>query len=116
MRSKREKKYYNHKPTYKINYRIKALLRYCIINNKESPALESYVGWTMEQFRNRIEQKFKEGMTWDNFGKWHIDHIKPKCSFAYSSENCSQIKSCWCISNLQPLWEKENIAKGNKNE
>lgn len=113
MRSKREKKYYKNNHNYMINYRIKALLRYFIVNNKtNSKKLPEYTGWTIEEFKKDFEKKFLEGMSWGNFGQWHIDHKKPKCFFTYSSSSCISIKECWALENLQPLWSEDNIKKG----
>ena len=68
-----------------------------------------------------LELLFKEGMSWENYGKgpgkWAIDHIRPISSFSfYMSDgtlNIDAIKECWSIKNLQPLWEKENQKKGS---
>ncbi len=57
-----------------------------------------------------IEEKFKPGMSWDNHGKWHIDHVKPLASA--SDEN--QLRALCHYKNLQPLWAEENIRKGSK--
>jgi len=48
-------------------------------------------------------------MNWENYGKWHIDHIRPCNSFDLS--NREQQKLCFHYLNLQPLWGTENNAK-----
>jgi hypothetical protein len=53
---------------------------------------------------------FFDGMTWDNWGDWHIDHIKPVSIFD-SNSNPKIVNS---LSNLQPLWSYNNRSKGNK--
>jgi len=53
-------------------------------------------------------------MTWLNYGKWHIDHKKPKSLFKYNSYNEQAFKDCWSLANLQPLWAHDNISKSNK--
>ncbi len=56
------------------------------------------------------EKKFINGMSWENWGKWHLDHIKPVSSFD-KSEKMSIINS---LDNLQPLWAVDNLKKSNK--
>ena len=70
--------------------------------------------FTAEEFTKSIEAKFKDGMTWDNYGKkgWHVDHIKPISKFDLN--NIDECKECWSIDNLQPLWWNENLTKSNK--
>jgi hypothetical protein len=53
---------------------------------------------------------FKNGMTWENYGEWHIDHIRPVSSFDKDDE-VSVINS---LENLQPLWAYENLSKSKK--
>lgn len=51
-------------------------------------------------------------MSWDNYGEWHLDHVKPCASFDLSNQNDVQI--CFNWKNYQPLWRSDNIIKGNK--
>ena len=56
-----------------------------------------------------IERQFTKGMTWENHGKWHIDHIIPLASAETESE---LIQLCH-YTNLQPLWAKDNLSKSD---
>lgn len=58
---------------------------------------------------NHIESQFKDGMSWDNRSKWHIDHIIPLASANTEEE---LMKLCH-YTNLQPLWAKDNLKKGS---
>lgn len=53
-------------------------------------------------------------MTWENYGEWHIDHIKPCASFDLNDPE--QQKLCFHYTNLQPMWAKENQKKADKLE
>ena len=45
-------------------------------NNKEMGSTE-YLGCNIERFKKHIEQQFTEGMSWENYGEWNIDHKIP---------------------------------------
>ncbi len=73
------------------------------------------VGYTTEELKEHLETQFKKGMAWDNYGKkWHIDHIIPRSKFNYIYYDDIDFKRCWALTNLQPLWAKENIQKSDK--
>lgn len=61
-----------------------------------------------------LEEQFKSGMNWDNYGKWHVDHIKPISLFVFTSYEDEEFQKCWALENLQPLWAEENLKKGVK--
>jgi hypothetical protein len=74
------------------------------------------LSFSTEELRETIERRFKPGMTWENYGigsgKWHIDHIVP-CS-QFDLLNPDEVKKCFALSNLQPMWGRENIQKSDK--
>lgn len=65
-----------------------------------------------DELRAHLEAQFQAGMSWDNYGEWHIDHIKPLASF--DLEDTDQLKLACHYTNLQPLWAKDNLSKGAK--
>ena len=69
-----------------------------------------YLGCDFIIYITYIENKFKEGMSWDNYGDWHIDHIIPLAS-ANTEEELIKL---FHYKNTQPLWAKENLKKGAK--
>jgi hypothetical protein len=71
-----------------------------------------YLGCSKDDFIRYFEAKFTEGMTWENHGEWHIDHIKPCASFNLLDEE--EQKKCFHYTNLQPLWAADNLSKGCK--
>lgn len=72
------------------------------------------VGCSVEELWDHLEKQFKPGMTRDNYGLWHVDHIKPCISFDLTKPE--QQKICFHYTNLQPLWAAENLSKGAKYE
>lgn len=68
------------------------------------------IGCTIRELKNYLEEKFTEGMSWENYGKWHIDHIRPCISFDLTDHE--QQRQCFHYTNLQPLWGYENQSKG----
>jgi hypothetical protein len=70
------------------------------------------LGYTIEELMIHLEKQFVDGMTWDNYGEWHVDHKKPMTLFEFTSTDDKEFKECWSLDNLQPLWEKDNLSKG----
>lgn len=106
-----KKKYYED-----INFRLSVILRGRLWkaitrDSKQSSAL-TLLGCTIDQLKIHLEKQFTKGMNWKNYGEWHIDHIKPCCSFDLT--DLEQQKICFHYSNLQPLWAKDNIRKNGK--
>jgi hypothetical protein len=88
--------------------RIRAILK--SKNLKRRLPSEIIVGCSYSELKSYLENKFKDGMSWDNQGSWHIDHIIPLSSAKSEQEI---FKLCH-YTNLQPLWAEENIRKSNK--
>lgn len=105
-----------------IQYRIQSSIRCriwrCI--KKRSEHSMDLTGCTLEFLINYLESKFEEGMSWENYGNpnkdhtdcWHIDHIRPCCSFDMTDKE--QQRQCFHYTNLQPMWGLENISKGGR--
>lgn len=94
-------------------YRLKALLRTNVwryIINKQGKRTEDILGETFDNVRRHLEIQFVDGMSWNNFGEWHIDHIIPLSS-AKTEEEVFKLNH---YTNLQPLWAKDNLSKGSK--
>ena len=104
-------------PMRKINHTFATQVRRsirCFDTMKKSNKTFAILGFTKEELHNHLESLFKEGMTWDNISEWHIDHIRPVSSFNFDSTEHPDFKKCWALENLQPLWAKDNMSKGNK--
>ena len=68
------------------------------------------LGASVTFVKKYLESLFQPGMSWDNYGEWHVDHIIPCASFDLNDPE--QQKKCFHYTNLQPLWAADNIAKG----
>lgn len=74
--------------------------------NKESDTIK-LLGYSALQLKEHIESLFLEGMTWDNYGEWHIDHIKMVSHF----ESNTPMNIVNSLENLRPLWAKDNCSR-----
>ena len=70
------------------------------------------VGYSIDDLMRHLERQFVKGMSWANIGDWHIDHIVPRASFSYRCADDDEFRACWALTNLRPLWSKENLTKG----
>jgi len=68
-----------------------------------------YVGCDVDTLRAHLERQFVDGMTWENQGEWHIDHVRPCASFNLDNED--ERHKCFHYTNLQPLWGPDNLSK-----
>jgi hypothetical protein len=75
---------------------------------------ESILGYSAITLKRHLEEQFLPGMSWDNYGQfgWHVDHKRPVSSFAPGSS----VREVNALSNLQPLWWRDNLAKGAKTD
>ena len=72
---------------------------------------EELCGCSWAELVTHIENQFSDNMSWENYGDWHIDHIKPCAAFDLTDKN--QVSECFHFSNLQPLWKQDNLSKSS---
>ncbi len=108
--------YQRNKKQTNINFKISSNLRNRIYNalkrNEKSLPTMFLIGCEIDYFMYHIQEQFTDGMSWDNYGDWHMDHIK-SCSKFDLSDTKQQLE-CFNYTNLQPLWAEDNLSKGNK--
>lgn len=99
-------------PLYKSITRIRSLIGQVFIkmNYTKKSVCTEILGTDWVGFQSHIQNKFKEGMTWENYGEWEFDHIIPVSS-AKSEEDIIRLNH---HTNFQPLWKEENKVKSNK--
>lgn len=98
----------------KIVNRLRTRLSHAMkaqLTSKKKRTLD-LLGIPLGEFLIYMESQFTEGMSWDNYGTWHIDHIKPCSKFDLFLR--SEQEECFHYSNLQPLWGWENFEKRAK--
>lgn len=114
---KKRYEYYKNRYEKDIEFRLLRNMRqrlYIATKKGKNNHTNELIGCSIEELRNHLENKFQEGMNWSNYGKWHIDHIRPCASFDLT--DLEQQKECFHYSNLQPLWALDNVRKRDKYE
>lgn len=99
-------------PVFKLARRIRTLVYSKIRSRGYTKKSKTHLilGCTYEEFSTYIAEKFIEGMTWGNYGEWHIDHIIPIAS-AETEDDVIRLNH---YTNLQPLWALDNLIKGRR--
>jgi hypothetical protein len=95
-------------PIKKLIFNVRSRI-YSVIKNKTKKTF-SIVGCSPEFLKVHLERQFTEGMSWENQGKWHIDHKTPLSS----AKNEEEIYKLCHYTNLQPLWAEDNLKKRDK--
>jgi len=103
-------------PKYRLASYTRTAIYTCLKERNVSKYSNTFdlLPYTLEELVYRLESQFKDGMTWENYGEWHVDHIKPMSSFNFESPEDESFQECWSLGNLQPLWSKDNLSKGAK--
>ena len=100
--------------SFNFKFKVRNLIRSSFKRNKnyylKSTSTESILGCNIDEFKNYIYSKFKNGMSFENYGNWHLDHIIP-LSQAKTQEEIIRLNH---YTNFQPLWAEDNFKKSNK--
>ena len=96
-------------PNSAITVRLRRRMSHALQGRLKVATTKEFLGCSPEEFREHLENQFREGMSWENHGDWHIDHRKPCHSF--DLESGEEQRKCFHHSNLQPMWGAENISK-----
>lgn len=84
------------------------------VSGKNYASTASLVGYTGSALREHLERQFLPGMSWSNYGDWHVDHIVPLSSFTITGPDDPELRRAWALPNLRPLWAKDNLKKHAK--
>ncbi len=107
-------------PLFIINNRMRANIAQSLKRygreSKQGRHWEEIVGYSTSDLKKWLEKQFLPGMSWENYGQWHIDHRTPITAFNYQTVADVDFRRCWDLKNLRPLWALDNIKKHNKLE
>jgi len=101
-------------PVFRLNNSMRRDIGRSLKGNKNGQPWEKLAGYDTQELKSHLEKQFKDGMAWDNYGKWHIDHRIPISLFNITSAKSKGFKEAWKLENLQPLWAKDNFSKRDK--
>lgn len=99
-------------PEFRIKRNLRRRLHYALQGRDKSASTMELLGCSIACLKACLEVQFSAGMSWENYGEWHVDHIRPCVSFDLSDPK--QQRDCFHFTNLQPLWAKDNLIKGGK--
>lgn len=112
-RSKEIARRHNRKIHNRVHHAISARI-YALINGKSGRRTSELLGYSTQELMTHLERQFTKGMSWDNYGEWHIDHIVPLSKFKVENVDDPAIQRAWGLPNLRPLWGIENVRKNAK--
>lgn len=100
------------KPYARMAHNLRARLRELV---REGLAYRvsraEFIGCSPKQLVDHVTSLFQPDMGWNNYGEWHLDHIKPCASFDLTDR--AQVLACFHYTNLQPLWRQANEQKSS---
>jgi hypothetical protein len=93
----------------KLKRNLRSRLNKAISGKYKTGSAVDDLGCSIEELKKHLELQFKPGMSWDNYGEWEIDHIKPLNKF--NLLDTVQLQAACYYKNLQPLWHEDNLSK-----
>ncbi len=99
-------------PAFRILCALRCRLYGAIKGKTKSARTVELLGCSVAELMVHLQNQFQPGMTWQNYGRWEIDHKKACANFDMT--NHAQQRECFHYSNLQPLWKLDNILKSDK--
>lgn len=101
-------------PSFRVSSHMKVQMHRALNGRKAGRSWRQLVPYSLEQLMDHLERQFLPGMTWENKGKWHIDHIRPLSSFKFEKPEDAEFQDAWSLANLRPLWGRDNVRKQAK--
>lgn len=110
--------YMRNRKSSDTQFRMKAIIRNLLWRSITATGMakpgksQEVLGYSPQQLREHLEPLFQRGMSWGNYGAWHVDHIRPLSTFDLAT--VEGIRLANSLHNLQPLWAKKNLQKSAK--
>lgn len=105
---------YNRTRRDKLQKNIRRGMWGCLSGRQKTSNTFLYIGCSVVELWQHLISLFQPGMTVDNYGEWHVDHIRPLASFDFTGDDMEdQLHTAWHYSNLQPLWAGDNLSKSD---
>jgi hypothetical protein len=105
-----DKKRFKIDKEYKLLCAMRSNLYRAVKKEHKNGKTIELIGCSIRELKKHLEKNFTDGMSWENYGKWHIDHVIPCANYDLTQEK--QQKECFNWKNLQPLWAIDNFKKG----
>lgn len=107
-----KKKEYRNNPIFCLRIRVRARIANAIRKRgwSKKSKTQSIIGCSWDELKTHLEKQFQLGMNWENRSLWHIDHIIPLAS----ASSLEEMEKLCFYTNLQPLWSRDNLKKGDK--
>lgn len=93
-------------PEFRMQRRLRASLCRFVRREVRDVKLMRWLGCDWSTFRSHLQAMFKDGMTFENYGNWQVDHICPIYAFTQR-----ELRYCWFYKNLRPMWKRKNLEK-----
>jgi len=98
---------------FRILQNLRRRLHKAVVGESYSESTKGLLGCSLEQLKLQLSSQFQPGMSWENYGRWHIDHVRPCASFDLARPD--ERAKCFHHTNLQPLWAIDNLKKSDHN-
>jgi hypothetical protein len=100
-------------PEYKLKKAMRCRIYTALKGIRKMKKTFEFLGCTLQQLCQHLEDQFEPGMTWQNYGShWHVDHVFPLAWFDLS--HLEQQKKAFGLKNMQPMWAAENSRKRDR--
>jgi hypothetical protein len=97
------------KPEFKLKRNLRRRIHHALKGKNKSKRTMELIGCSVDFFKSHIECLFQDGMSWENYGMWHLDHIK-EC-FRFDLSDPKQQEECFHYTNQRPLWATDNVSR-----